>query len=120
MSETPHEHPTVRHYIQIFVLLGILTAVELAIAIAYTKWHPYPKGALVVMLIGLAFYKAALVAMHFMHLKLDPRRLSIAVIAPVCALMVLVTILSFEAIQANHLHAFESAPASSAPAPAAE
>ena len=119
MSES-HEHPTVRHYIQIFVLLAVLTAVELGVALAYKAWHPYSKGALVIMLIGLAFYKAALVAMHFMHLKLDPKRLSIAVIAPVCVLLVLVTILSFESIQANHLHAFESAPASSAPAPVAE
>lgn len=119
MSDT-HAHPTVRHYLQIFVVLAVLTAVELALAIIYQKTHWYPKGALVVMLIGLAFYKAALVAMHFMHLKLDPRRLSIAVIAPVCALMVLVTILSFESIQAHHLHAFDAAPASSTPAPAAE
>ena len=106
MSDTTHsEHPTVRQYLKIFYILGVLTAVELAVAIIYNRTSPhlYPKSFLVISLVLLALWKAALVAMHFMHLKMDPRRLSIAIFAPVVALTIFVLIMSFESLVKHHI-----------------
>jgi caa(3)-type oxidase subunit IV len=110
MSDTTHaEHPSVKHYIQIFVLLAVLTAVELGVVI-----FKLPKTWLVLSLIVLAAWKAVLVALHFMHLKMDPRRLSITVIAPVIALLIFVTIISFESLQEHHIDAGDKLPAPAA------
>lgn len=112
MSDATHsEHPSVKHYIQIFVLLAVLTGVELGVVL-----FKLPKTVLVLSLIALAAWKAVLVAMHFMHLKMDPRRLSITVIAPVVALLIFVTIISFETLQKHHVDAGDKLPATSAPA----
>jgi caa(3)-type oxidase subunit IV len=99
MSDTAHaEHPSVKHYIRIFVLLAVLTAVELAVVL-----FKLPKTWLVLALVALAAWKAVLVALHFMHLKMDPRRLSLTVIAPVVALLIFVLIISFESLVKHHI-----------------
>lgn len=102
MSDTNHasEHPTVRKYITIFIWLAVLTGVELLVV---QPFMGLPKAGVVLSLIALAVIKAALVAMYFMHLKMDPRRLSITLVAPVAALMVLLTILAYENTKSYHL-----------------
>jgi caa(3)-type oxidase subunit IV len=112
MSDTTHaEHPSVKHYIKIFVLLAVLTAVELAVVL-----FKLPKTWLVLSLVVLAAWKAVLVAMHFMHLKMDPRRLSFTVIAPVVALLIFVLIISFESLVKHHIPFTDAMPpAASAP-----
>jgi hypothetical protein len=55
----PHAHP---NYVLIFVFLGLLTGVELGIA-----FLPWPKTVLILLLVGLAFWKAALVGLYYMH-----------------------------------------------------
>ena len=74
------------NYIAIWIYLGLLTVLELIVAYA-----PIPKAAMVGLLIGLAWVKAVLVAMYFMHLRFERRTL--AVIA--CIPIVLVTFLTF-------------------------
>lgn len=74
------------NYIAIFVYLSILTAIELAIAYA----RP-PKLFLVSSLVSLAFAKAVLVAMYFMHLRFERRTLAIIAFIPA----LLVTFLTF-------------------------
>jgi cytochrome c oxidase subunit 4 len=74
------------NYIAIWVYLGLLTVLELIVAYA-----PIPKAAMVGLLIGLAWTKAVLVAMYFMHLRFERRTL--AVIA--CIPIILVTFLTF-------------------------
>ena len=74
MSSTAHSH---HNYIKIFIILSVLTAVEVGITLL-----GLPRTLLVAMLVGLAVWKAALVALHFMHLKLERKTLTIVAIVP--------------------------------------
>jgi caa(3)-type oxidase subunit IV len=72
-TATEHMHaPTSSHvYIRIFVILAIITAIEVA-----TSFLP-SNGAIgllkVALLLALSLAKGALVVMYFMHLKFDSR-----------------------------------------------
>src|SRR5438309_1044265 len=61
-----HKHP---NYMAIFYYLAILTAVELGVI-----FLPIPKIFIAALLCVFAVWKAALVAMYFMHLKVDAHR----------------------------------------------
>ncbi|MGH3440783.1 MAG: cytochrome C oxidase subunit IV family protein [Nitriliruptorales bacterium] len=61
-----HGHPTPRDYVNIAVLLGVLTAAEVA-----TYFFELVTWALWVGLTGLALAKFALVVGYYMHLKYD-------------------------------------------------
>src|SRR6266851_2493363 len=82
-SATEHAEP---NYIAIFWYLTVLTALELAVAYA-----PIPHPLMVGGLVGLAWAKACLVAMYFMHLRFERRTLAIIAIVPI----LLVTELTF-------------------------
>jgi len=73
-------------YIKIFWLLLILTIVEVAIV-----YLGVPRMLLVGLLVIFAVWKAALVAMHFMHLKFEKKTLSIVAIIPfiLCVFLIL-------------------------------
>ena len=77
-----HAHP---NYMLIWVFLAVLTALELTIA-----FLPWPKTAIILILIGMAFWKAALVGLYYMHLRFEPNRLRILAIAPLPLFAVLV------------------------------
>ncbi|MGZ8426954.1 MAG: cytochrome C oxidase subunit IV family protein [Candidatus Binatia bacterium] len=74
MSSTAHAHP---NYIKIFIILSVLTAVEIGVT-----FLGLPRTLLVALLVGLAVWKAALVALHFMHLKIEKKTLTIVAIIP--------------------------------------
>jgi len=74
MASTAHSH---HNYIKIFIILSVLTAVEIAIT-----FLGLPRALLVALLVGLAVWKAALVALHFMHLKLEKKTLTIIALVP--------------------------------------
>ena len=78
-----HEEP---NYIAIFIYLAVLTAVELVVYAV-----GLPQVAKVGLLVALAFAKAVLVAMYFMHLAIERRVLAVIAITPI----VLVTFLCF-------------------------
>jgi cytochrome c oxidase subunit IV len=85
--ETPHapkkhSHPS---YIAIFVWLAVLTGIELGVA-----FLPWSKRTLILLLIGLALWKALLVALYYMHLRFEQRRLRILAIAPLPFTVILV------------------------------
>jgi len=80
-----HEHVE-PNYIAIWIYLAVLTVFELIVAYA-----PIPKAAMVGLLVGLAWAKAVLVAMYFMHLRFERRTLAIIALIPV----MLVTFLTF-------------------------
>jgi cytochrome c oxidase subunit IV len=80
---TEHVEP---NYIAIWIYLAILTALELVVAYA-----PIPKAAMVGLLIGLAWVKAVLVAMYFMHLAFERRTLAVIALTPI----ILITFLTF-------------------------
>lgn len=83
-AEAPkkHAHPS---YIGIWVILAVLTGVELTVA--FLPWH---KNVIILILVGLAFWKAALVGLYYMHLRFEPNRLRILAIAPLPLIAVLV------------------------------
>jgi len=83
MATTAHSH---HNYIKIFVILSVLTVIEVGIT-----FLGLPKRLLAALLITLAVWKAALVAMHFMHLKMEKMTLSIVAIVPfiLCVFLIL-------------------------------
>jgi len=87
MSSAAHSaaHSTAQ-YIKIFYILLALTIVEVAIV-----YLGLPKLLLIGLLVIVAVWKAALVAMHFMHLKFEKTLLSIVAIVPfvLCVFLIL-------------------------------
>jgi cytochrome c oxidase subunit 4 len=74
------------NYIAIFIYLSVLTGVELVVYAV-----GLPQVAKVGLLVALAFAKAVLVAMYFMHLAVERRTLAVIAIIPI----ILVTFLCF-------------------------
>ncbi len=81
-----HKHP---NYIAVWVGLAVLTAAELAVVYAAP-----PRRVMVTVLVFLALWKALLVALYFMHLKFEPRRLLMIVLAPFPLAVILVAAVS--------------------------
>ena len=81
-----HGKHTRPNYIGIFVGLGALTALELTIA-----FLPWPKRTLILLLIGLALWKALMVALYFMHLRFERKKLRILALAPLPFAVIFVT-----------------------------
>lgn len=66
-----HAHPTTKTFVQIGVILAIITAIEFGII--------YLKGfstLVIIALAALSVVKFALVALYFMHLRFDARILT--------------------------------------------
>jgi cytochrome c oxidase subunit 4 len=66
------------NYIAVFVWLAVLTAVEVGVV-----YLPLTKFAQAAILVVLAFTKAALVALYFMHLKFERRIMLLVAVTPV-------------------------------------
>ena len=84
MAEQEHSHPP---YILIWVGLLVLTLAEVAMSLYMTN---VSKVVLAVGLIFMAVWKAALVAMYYMHLRYEPARLWILAISPIPLAFILV------------------------------
>ena len=86
MSSDAHSAHSTAQYIKIFYILLALTILEVAIV-----YLGLPKLLLIGLLVILAVWKAALVAMHFMHLKFEKTLLSIVAITPfiLCVFLIL-------------------------------
>ncbi len=82
MEAAEHKTP---NYIAIWGMLAILTVVEVAIV-----YFRLPRHLMVVSLVFLALWKALLVALYFMHLKFEPKRLLYIVLAPLPLAAILV------------------------------
>jgi cytochrome c oxidase subunit 4 len=84
MTEAAHgkAHP---NYMGVFLGLAVLTAVELGVA-----FLPWSKITLIVILLFLAVWKALMVALYFMHLRYETRRLRILAISPLPLAVILV------------------------------
>ncbi len=75
-----HGHkPNVKEYLVIFVVLALLTALEVGVA----QIPGISKKLMVVALIGLALAKAGIVAMYYMHLKHETKALKMTVAIPI-------------------------------------
>jgi len=71
-----HAHPQ-PNYMGVFWWLLALTIAE--VAVAYTHM---PKLIMVILLVGMAFTKAAMVALYFMHLKFERSTLTLIALTP--------------------------------------
>lgn len=78
-------HSSEADYIKIFFALGFLTAVELGCV-----FLPVSKIAIIIMLVLLAFVKAAMVGMYFMHLKFEGRWKHVLLVPPMILAVVLI------------------------------
>jgi cytochrome c oxidase subunit 4 len=80
-----HDEP---NYMAIFWWLFALTVIEVAIT-----YMPVPKSLMVTALVVLAFTKASLVAMYFMHLRFEKRTLGVVALTPPILLIMFVFII---------------------------
>lgn len=85
-------HHDAPNYYLIWLYLFILTAAEVGVAFL----SHLPKGFIVGALIGLAIWKALLVALYYMHLKFEPNRLRLVAIAPLPAAVIMVVAIMME------------------------
>jgi cytochrome c oxidase subunit 4 len=89
--QAKHSRPS---YIIIFVVLAVLTGLELTVA-----FLPWNKTLLVMLLIFMALWKALLVALYYMHLRFERFRLRLLALAPLPFVVIFVT-----AILQEHFH----------------
>ena len=87
----------VRAYFVVFAVLVGVTAGELALI----NLQAISRSATTTTLIGLAGFKALLVAMFFQHLKDEPRPLSFVLFV---ALVIVMALMSISFLQLHPLH----------------
>ena len=80
---TAHAEP---NYIGVFWWLLALTILEIAVI-----YMPMARLIIVILLVGMALSKAALVGMYFMHLKFERHTLGLIAITPLilCVFLIL-------------------------------
>lgn len=83
-----HDAP---NYMLIWLYLFIMTVVELGVA-----FLPIHKSLIVMFLLVMAFWKALLVALYYMHMKWEPVRLRLLALAPLPAAAVLIVVMLME------------------------
>ena len=77
-------HPQPK-YMLIWGILFVLTMAEVGVA-----YLGLPQRILIITLVLMALWKAALVAMYYMHLRFEPRNLILIVLAPLPLALILV------------------------------
>jgi len=78
-------------YMAVFVGLAVLTAVEVGIAFVGLS-----RELTILVLILLALWKALLVALYYMHLIYEPRKLWLVAASPIPLALILVVVVLFE------------------------
>lgn len=86
------EHPAPR-YFMIWGVLFVLTIAEVGVAF----FSGMPKALLVVILLALAAWKALLVALYYMHLRFEPRKLWLLALSPAPLILILIGVVLLEA-----------------------
>ena len=79
------------NYLAVFAVLAVLTAVEVGLVFTGAA-----QSVQVVLLISLAFTKAMLVALYYMHLKFEGPIIRIIAAVPVLLLLVVIMIPIFD------------------------
>jgi len=83
---TAHKEP---NYIGVFWWLLALTIIEIAVI-----YMPVARLIIVILLVGMALTKAALVALYFMHLRFERVTLGVIAITPLVLCLFLILMLS--------------------------
>jgi caa(3)-type oxidase subunit IV len=77
--------PAKPNYMLVWAVLAVL--MMLKVGLTYVDW---PKPVVHTLLVVGALWKASLVALYYMHLRWEPRRLIIMVLVPVPLALILV------------------------------
>ena len=85
-----HKGPS---YIMVWLFLFVLTVAEVLIAFV----SGLPETILILILLALAVWKALLVAMYYMHLRFEPKKLWIVVVTPLPLVAILIGVVLLEA-----------------------
>ncbi len=88
---TAAEHKKPNYYM-IWLYLAVLTAAEVGVAFI----SQIPKQVLILILLAMAVWKAVLVALYYMHLKFEPKRLWWIALSPLPLAVILVVIVLME------------------------
>lgn len=80
------------NYYLIWLVLAVLTMAEVGVAFISS----IPKTILAIILVAMAIWKAVLVALYYMHLRFEPKRLWIITAAPLPLAVILVVIVLAE------------------------
>ena len=91
MSEHAAGEHKAPNYMLIWLYLFILTAVEVGVA-----FMPISRGLVVTALLIMAFWKALLVALYYMHMKWEPARLRIVALVPLPAVAIMIIVIMME------------------------
>lgn len=83
---TAHKEP---NYIGVFWWLLALTILEIAVI-----YMPVARLIIVILLVGMALTKAALVALYFMHLRFERVTLGVIALTPLVLCLFLILMLS--------------------------
>ena len=83
---TAHKEP---NYIGVFWWLLALTIIEIAVI-----YMPVARLIIVILLVGMALTKAALVALYFMHLRFESVTLGVIALTPLVLCLFLILMLS--------------------------
>ena len=96
-SHAAHNSPSPRTYINIFIVLFVVTAVE--VAASYLSDIGVPQWGEIAVLIMLAAIKGVLVVMFYMHLRFDSRwftfLFSAAMVLAVFGIVALIILFSY-------------------------
>lgn len=91
-----HHGPTVRAYWIVFVLLAVLTWIEIQVpTMLDTGARARPSGTLVIALMVTALFKAGLVAAFYMHLRYDSRTYTVMMIIATVVIMFFLWLLTW-------------------------
>lgn len=82
MEHAAKSHP---NYMAVFVGLAVLTLIEVGVAFV-----GFSELVTILILVALALWKAALVALYYMHLRYEPTRLVLMVLVPFPLALILV------------------------------
>lgn len=82
MAEAKKKHPP---YMAVWGGLFVLTMVEVGVA-----FLGLGRGLTIIILLLLAIWKALLVALYYMHLRFEPRLVSVVAAAPLLPAAILV------------------------------
>jgi caa(3)-type oxidase subunit IV len=88
-SATAHKAPS---YMAIWGVLLVLTVGEVGVAF----FSHMPKAFLIVALMILAIWKALLVALYYMHLIREPKKLWLIAVSPVPLIIIFLSAVLFE------------------------
>jgi cytochrome c oxidase subunit IV len=84
-------HTTHANYMLIWGVLFLMTVLEVGVA-----FLALPKVLIIIALLVMAVWKALLVALYYMHLKYEPRRLWYLAASPFPLAMILITAVLME------------------------